>query len=261
MESCIEERKLALQAGSKCDAQNLVGVTCSYDMGWQKKGKAHNSTTGHDAVVGLSTGKVLDFATRNKTCKTCSASKNANEPKTHDCRKNHSGSSKIMESSVACELFQRAPERGIKYDKYVGDDDSTTFAYLKSKVPYGLEKNSELIHTKRSLNNRLYNLSQRQKLLNSSILSQKVIKYLVKCFSYCIHQHKGQPKELGIAIKGIVPHAFGNHLTAVQHGVGTSRTHTTILIMNDQIVRICRERTCNKPHRNCSRSILLTLSQ
>lgn len=127
-------------------------------MGWQKRGKAHKSTTGHGAVVGVSTGEVLDFATRNKTCRTCSASKNANKPKPHDFRKNHSGSSKIMESSVACELFQRAPERGIKYDKYVGDDDSTTFAYLKSKVPYGLEKISDLIHTKRSLNTRLYTI-------------------------------------------------------------------------------------------------------
>lgn len=111
-------------------------------MGWQKRGKAHNSTTGHGAVVGLSTGKVLDFATRNKTCRTCSlsASENANKPEPHDCRENHSGSSKIMESSVSWELFQRAAERGIKYDKYVGGDDSTTFAYLQSKVPYGLEK-------------------------------------------------------------------------------------------------------------------------
>ena len=33
--------------------------------------------------------------------------------------------------------------------------------------------------------------------------------YLVKCFSYCIHQHKNQPEEL--AIQCIVPHAFGDH--------------------------------------------------
>lgn len=46
-----------------------------------------------------------------------------------------------MESNVACELFKRAPARGIKYDKYIGDDDSTTFAHLKTSVPYGLEKN------------------------------------------------------------------------------------------------------------------------
>ena len=144
-------------------------------------------------------------------CITCSVSKNLEKPVPHDCHKNYTGSSKIMESSVACELFQRAPARGIKYDKYIGDDDSTTFAYLKTNVPYGLEKISDFIHTKRSLNTRLYNLSQRQKFRNSSVLSQKVINYLVKCFSYCVHQHKNQPNELSKAIEGIVPHAFGNH--------------------------------------------------
>ena len=75
-------------------------------------GKAHNSFTGHGAVHGVAAGNVLDFATRNKTCRTCAASENQNKPTPHDCWKNNSGSSKIMESVVACELFQRAPAKG-----------------------------------------------------------------------------------------------------------------------------------------------------
>lgn len=211
LENCCKEREMAIAAGTKCDSENLVGVMYSYDMGWQKRGKAHNSSTGHGAVLGVKTGKVLDFATRNKTCRTCAASRKPDKPTSHDCRKNHTGSAKIMESSVACQLFQRAPARGIKYDQYIGDDDSTTFSYLKTNVPYGLEKISDFIHTKRSLNTRLYNLSQRQKFPDSSVLSQKVVNYLVKCFSYCVHQHKNQPAELAIAIQWIVPHAFGDH--------------------------------------------------
>lgn len=54
-----------------------------------------------------------------------------------------------MESSVACQLSQ-LPARGIKYDQYIGDDDSTTFSYLKTDVTYDLEK---------YFNIRLYNLS------------------------------------------------------------------------------------------------------
>ncbi|XP_067023731.1 uncharacterized protein [Acropora muricata] len=117
--SCCKEREMAMAAGAECDSGNLVGVMCSYDMGWQKKGKAHNSSTGHGAVLGVTTGKVLDFANRNKTCRTCAASKKNNKRTPHDCRKNHCGSSKIMGSNVACELFKRAPARGIKYDKYI----------------------------------------------------------------------------------------------------------------------------------------------
>ena len=64
---------------------------------------------------------------------------------------------------------------------------------------------------KRSFNTRLYNISQHQKFDNSSILSQKVLNYLVKCLSYCVHQHRNQPQELSREIKTIVPHAFGNH--------------------------------------------------
>ena len=121
-ESCIEssckEREKAVASGAKPDSENLIGVMCSYDMGWQKRGKAHNSSSGHGAVLGVATGKILYFSTRNKTCRTCEASKNHNKPASHNCRKTHSGSSKIMESSVACELFQHAPERGIKYDTH-----------------------------------------------------------------------------------------------------------------------------------------------
>ena len=159
------------------------------------------------AVLGVTTGKVLDFATRNKTCRTCTASKIDNKRTPHDCRKNHCGSSKIMESNEACEPFKLAPARGIKYDKYIGDDDSTTFAHLKTNVPFRLEKISDLVHTKRSLNTRLYNLSQHQKFPNSTVLSQKVVNYPVKCFAYCVHQ----PEELAKAIQCIVPHAFGDH--------------------------------------------------
>ena len=52
-----------------------------------------------------------------------------------------------MESDVACEL-QRSSKYGIKYDKYIGNGDSTTLAQLKAKVDYGLEKLSDFIHKK-----------------------------------------------------------------------------------------------------------------
>ena len=104
-----------MAAGTQGDDEGLVGALVSYGMRWQKRGKAHNSSTGHGAVLGVSTGKVLDFATRCKTCRVCSTTKD--KPKHHDCRKNHTGSSKIMESDVACEPFQRSSKRGIKYDK------------------------------------------------------------------------------------------------------------------------------------------------
>ena len=34
-------------------ADGLVGIAVSYDMGWQKRGRGHNSSTGHGAAMGL----------------------------------------------------------------------------------------------------------------------------------------------------------------------------------------------------------------
>ena len=45
---------------------------------------------------------------------------------------------------------------------------------------------------------------------DSSTLSQKVINYLAKCFSYCIAQNS-DVDSLKLALKCIVPHAFGEH--------------------------------------------------
>ena len=52
------------------------------------------------------------------------------EPVLHQKNKTHT-----------CELFKHAPAREIKYNKFIADDDSTTFAHFKTNVPYGLEKN------------------------------------------------------------------------------------------------------------------------
>ncbi|CAB3983115.1 exonuclease R569 [Paramuricea clavata] len=109
------------------------------------------------------------------------------------------------------QVFPSALKENIKFSRYTGDDDSTTEAHIRQKVSYGVEKLSDVVHTKRSLATRLYNLSQRGKFQNSSVLSQKVINYLVKCFSYGIAQNKGNSKKIQSAIRNVVPHAFGKH--------------------------------------------------
>ena len=181
-------------------------------MGWQKRGHAFNSTIGHGVLMSLNSGKVLAFATRNKKCRTCEHNKSKSKPPTvHDCRLNYKGSSEYKETDVACQLFKDAPQAKVKYSSYVGDDDSTTLAELVKQSPHELQTFSDIIHIKRSLGTRLYNLSQRMKFPNCSVLSQKVINYLQKCFSYCINQNKDNPSELAKAIKTIIPHAFGTH--------------------------------------------------
>ena len=131
--------------------------------------------------------------------------------KPHDCRKYHAASSKAMEPDSAVEMFNNALKEIVKFSTCTGDDDSTTKAHIRQKVSYDVEKLSDVVHTKRSLTTRLYNLSQRGKFQNSSVLSQEVINYLVKCFSYGIAQNKGNPKKIQSAIRNVIPHAFGKH--------------------------------------------------
>ena len=113
---------------------------------------------------------------------------------------------------MACELWSKAPQSGVKFCIYVGDDDSTTLADIKNKVPYSVEKWSDIVHAKRSLNYRLYNLRDHFKGSNCSVLSPKVINYLTKIFSYCINENVGDSNSLKKDIKNIVPHAFGDHI-------------------------------------------------
>ena len=146
----------------------------SYDMAWQRRNGGHNSNTGHGAVMGAHTGQVLDYRVRSKTGRTCATGKRKN----HDCRKNHTGSSRSIEPDVAFDLFQRAIKNGVKYSIYTGDDDVTTQAHIRDKVPYKVEKHSDTVHTKRSLVSKLYSLRSSQKFPGCSTLSVKVIGYL-----------------------------------------------------------------------------------
>ena len=181
-------------------------------MAWQRRNGGHNSSTGHGAVMGAFTGKILDYGTRCKLCRFCdSAAKKGKNPKTHDCRRNHVGSSKSMEPNVAVDLFQRAVQSKIKYNVYTGDDDATTQSHIREKVSYEVEKQSDVIHTKRSLLSKLYALKSQQKFPGCSSLSVKVISYLAKCFGYCVAQNKNNPQSLQTALRNIIPHAFGRH--------------------------------------------------
>lgn len=97
--------------------------------------------------------------------------------------------------------------------KYPGDGDSTIECYVHEQVPHGIEKYSDSIHIKRSFTTRLYNLSKRDKFVNCSSLSQKVIDYLGKCFLICVNQENGDPKSIQTSLTSTVSHAFGNHHT------------------------------------------------
>ena len=129
-----EERNAAIQKGAKADDQGCINIPCSYDIGWQKRGKGYNSSTGHAAVMGLTYGKVMDYTTRTKFCRVCTnAKKIGKEAKQHNCQLNHTASSKAMEPMAAVHLFTESLNSHVKLSVYVGVEDSTTAAHIKRR--------------------------------------------------------------------------------------------------------------------------------
>ncbi|KAK3728355.1 hypothetical protein QZH41_002183 [Actinostola sp. cb2023] len=144
-ESCDKWRKKEKRRGKG------VGMKASYDAGWQKQGRAHNSRTGQGTMVGLQTGKCLD-GTKNAYCRKCfEAEKRGADPKPHDCRLNHVGSAKAMESSIAIEICQKD-----QYQVIIGDDNSTVISRLRAEVNSNLEKWSDINHATCTLTKALY---------------------------------------------------------------------------------------------------------
>ena len=48
-----EVRSAAIKKGVEADDRGCINIPCSYAMGWQKRGKGHNSLNGHAALMGL----------------------------------------------------------------------------------------------------------------------------------------------------------------------------------------------------------------
>ncbi|XP_066016700.1 uncharacterized protein [Pocillopora verrucosa] len=107
-ESCLESLESERNLWKEDSEKENVAIGASFDMGWQKRGKAHDSLTGVGSMVGLKTGKVICYGSRSKRCATCeTANRQSKKPWIHDCRLNWEGSSKAMEADVCVDLVKR----------------------------------------------------------------------------------------------------------------------------------------------------------
>ena len=75
---------------------NYAKVCASFDMGWQKRGKQHNSPSGHAFLVGKHTRKPICGDIKSKLCSVCKAHTAKHGKDTvapaHYCVKNYTGS-------------------------------------------------------------------------------------------------------------------------------------------------------------------------
>lgn len=160
-------------------------------------------------MIGARSGKVIGYATRTKRCAVCEASQRLNKlPRDHDCRVNWSGSAKAMEPDVGAELVKSCGNKHqAKIGILIGDDDSATIKKVRESVTHEVEKWSDVVHAKRTFTSHLYCYQKKFK----GVLTNKVIQYFTKSFSYALQQNKNNEAGLKTSLQSIVPHAFGNH--------------------------------------------------
>jgi hypothetical protein len=160
LDNLIDEARLSMEKSETLDADDFKvwkdaltnksidlpldkkpKIEGSYDMAWQQKGSGHqyNSKTGHGALIGRHTRKVIGLTIKCKVCNICIAwdkkhpeEEDGIEAGPHECWKNHNGSSGSMESAGAVELLVKL------FDDYNAvvhllccDDDSSVRADCK----------------------------------------------------------------------------------------------------------------------------------
>lgn len=199
---------------SKFDAHTVefVNIIISYDMGWSRRSTGHcyDSLNGYGTIIGLISGKILDYQTRNRRCAKCQIGHDKTD---HDCRVNHKGSAKAMEAEVAAELVNNSD--GLKRDKMkvrgvVGDDDTVSIDHIRKNNPLKIFKFSDPNHLNKNFGKHVYGLrkSGKFKELNKS----NVVKHIIKLFKYAVAQNKKNSAHLKEVLLSIPLHLFGNHM-------------------------------------------------
>ncbi|XP_067215908.1 uncharacterized protein [Linepithema humile] len=188
---------------------NIINIIVSYDMGWSTRGngRSYDSLNGYDAVIGFLSGKIIDFATRNRKCAFCDY---GNNKENHDCRKNFEGSAKAMEPSVGVELMTQSTvlkEIGLNARVLIGDEDSSTIAAVRRESLQSIFKLCDSNHLKKNFLSNLYQLKKQFK----EMAKKDTIPYLKKCFSYAVAQNRGKSSELANILRSIPEHVFGRH--------------------------------------------------
>ncbi|XP_061194397.1 uncharacterized protein LOC133202576 [Saccostrea echinata] len=186
-------------------------LSVSFDGGWQKRasGRSYSSLSGHAAMIGNETGKIINFATRNSYCKVCDNSKKSGKVlPIHDCRKNWSKSAKAMEPDMCIQMLQDLGQNDVNVSTIIMDNDSTTVARARLEVNPALKKQSDKNHTMKQFTNKLYDLKKNK---NYKELNTKTINHISKCFKYCISQNQEDLISLKKNLEAITPHVYGDH--------------------------------------------------
>lgn len=137
-EALNEEIRLAKE-NNEVDAGGNALISVEFDGSWEKRAYTGNfsSLSGCAAIIGLRTKKILYSAVKKKYCHICKIAASRNiTPRQHDCKKNYDGPSSGMETQIIIDGFKYCAEKGARFNRYVGDGDSSTYKALRDLQLY-----------------------------------------------------------------------------------------------------------------------------
>ena len=174
---------IIIEAADDEPAKKIVRLFVSYDMGWSQRsnGYKYDSLNGFCAIIGLHTGKVLDYCTKNRKCVFCDHEEATGRAIKHDCRLNHYGPAKSMEAAGAVQLTvnsQILKDNNAQIGVFIGDNDSSSISAIQQASDHMILKQSDLNHTKKGVGNKLYTISADKALDSDNELSHDAISYL-----------------------------------------------------------------------------------
>ncbi|XP_058809610.1 uncharacterized protein LOC131674797 [Phymastichus coffea] len=210
----MREGYLIVNADSTENGKPIVRVFASFDMGWGQRGNGHtyDSLNGYCAIIGLKTGKVLDYCTRNRKCRICDLELLTGVGKPHDCRKNLTGPAKAMEGDGAVQLVTASKilkEHNVQIGVFIGDNDSSSMAAIRSEIDYPIIKQSDMNHTTNNVGSKLYAIQKTSD--PNHELTGDVIKHIQRCFTYAVHQNKKHLEKMKAALENVPYHLFDLH--------------------------------------------------
>lgn len=143
----------------------------------------------------------MGYATRNKRCVLCQKGHNRDD---HDCRVNHTGSSKSMEQKMAVAIVTDNPmlkEQHVQISTIIGDDDSSTIANVQREAKHRIEKESDTNHATCTLSKDMWSIR----------IPSQVIAYMKYCFGCVLEKNKDNVEAVRAGLLTIVPHAFDDY--------------------------------------------------
>ncbi|CAI6362985.1 unnamed protein product [Macrosiphum euphorbiae] len=174
-----EEREIAIK-NRNVDENGIPMCTVIADGQWSKRSykTKYNSFSGAATIIGFNTKKVLFVGVRNSYCSVCQRATNRKtEPPVHVCFLNWKKPSTAMEADSILEGFSNSLNmHGLKYNKLIGDGDSSVTNKLNEVMPYGPEFKIQKIECRNHL---LRNYGMKMSALSKKIEYPAIIRKFI----------------------------------------------------------------------------------